>query len=254
MENLLCNKIVLLGPYVGGFKEEIFIFRPFVEWFKRHFECRNLFVSTHYSSSFLYREKNVHIFKQYTRDKNNQKNHIHKNINSYDYQAIKKAIIDNILSISNYKKSDIISYDLGYSTNSNITYSQKIYTPIDIEYENHNQIIFIPDDSRKPKEIRKVKTFLSKEFPQIEQICFDEISYKNTIKKLLGSKAVLTPSSHWTLICNLHKKNVFSWGRDISIYKEEYNFNNENCRLMRADEFINNKQWDIMENYIRGII
>jgi hypothetical protein len=31
MENLLCNKIVLLGPYVGGFKEEIFIFRPFVE-------------------------------------------------------------------------------------------------------------------------------------------------------------------------------------------------------------------------------
>jgi hypothetical protein len=144
----------------------------------------------------LYKDKNVHIFKQYTKDKENQKNHVHKNINSYDYQAIKKAIIDNILEISNYKKSDIISYDLGYSTNSNITYSQKIYTPIEIDYEKHNQIIFIPDDSRKPKEIRKMKFFLSSFYPEIEQISFDELSYKDTVRKLLGSKAVITPSSH----------------------------------------------------------
>jgi hypothetical protein len=46
------------------------------------------------------------------------------------------------------------------------------------------------------------------------------------VTSILSSKMVITPSSHWTFFCNLHNIPVFSWGNNISQYKDTFNFNN----------------------------
>ena len=249
MENLLQNKIVLLGPYVGNIKEELFTFKPFVDWFKRHFKYRNLFISTHYDRSFLYKDKNVPIFKQYTHDVLNQFNHTHKQINSYDYQVIKKSVIEDILSISSYKKSDIITYDLGYSFYSNICFTQRIFLPLDLIPVKKHKFLFVPDNSRKWKENLSVYRFLS-DISDINIIDFNLMSYEEIIRQVLGSEIIITPASHWTLLCNLHNKNVFSWGKNISVFKSYYNFDNEKCILYKTENKLEAGFWKFLKSFV----
>jgi hypothetical protein len=108
----------------------MFSFRPFVYWLKENFNFPNMIISTHYNRSFLYEDGVIPIFRQYTKSEKSQEKHRHKKINSKDYQYIINDIKDQISKISNFNKSDIIVYNLGYMSLPNISYKQKKFVPL----------------------------------------------------------------------------------------------------------------------------
>lgn len=225
---MLENRVVLFGPYIGDIKEELFTFKPFVDWFKQNFQYKNLFVSTHYSSSFLYDDKVIPIYKQYSNDVQNQKNHLHYHINATDYQVIKKSIIDTITEVSKYKKSDLVVYDLGYSTVPSISFSQKLFKPINLSVPKEDFILYI-DNSPPSKNIISDNLIVSD----------PDWSYEETVYNIIASKAVITPISHWVLLCNLHNKPVYTWGKGKSIFRSYYQFDNDWCKVMPNKKNIN---------------
>lgn len=231
--NLLQDKFIVIGPYVGDIGTELMVFIPFLNWIKTTFNVGNMCISTHYDRTFLYNDTVVPIFKQYTNDVKSQGGHLHKKINAYDYQVLKKDVIENIVTMTNYRKSDMVSYDLGYSSYPNISLSQRVFLPFDnINYQNNNQIIYVLSKKKKNKPLYKY----FKRDNNINIIDPDDFTYEDLIKKLLGSKVVITYSSYITFLCNLHHKRVFSWGPDITQYKSFYNFNNKNCVLVKTDK------------------
>jgi len=244
------DKIVLCGPFVGSFGEEIFSFRPFVYWLKENFDFPNIIISTHYNRSFLYEDGVIPIFRQYTKNEKNQEKHRHKKINAKDYQYLTNDIKDQISKVSNFNKGDIIVYNLGYMSLPNISYRQKRFVPLNGVDKNRNTILYIPEKSRTDEEHKKIWERL-KDLYDVEVTgdmstrlhdcnkLFDTTDYhdrvyKEIVDKILSAKIVITPSSHWTFFCNLHSIPVFSWGNNISQYKDTFNFGNK-CTIVPFD-------------------
>ena len=237
--NMLSDKAILFGPYVGNLKEELISFLPFVNWFKEFFNCKQIFISTHYTSKFLYSDVVYPVLELYSNDIKGQKGHTHKKLNSTDYQILKKYIIEKICNDYGYKKSDVVSYDLGYTTQSNIVNTQKIFKKMDKPIYENGKILILSQDHRQ-KQTEVILKFLKNNYNNIKYLdCTIECPEK-MIDEVLSSSLVVTPSSHWTLLCNIHKKKVFSWGRDISLYKDTLNFDNDSCYLYRIDGKITN--------------
>lgn len=240
------DKIILLGPYVGEFKDEILSFIPFVNWFTQNFTYKDIFVSTHYDSSFLYKEKNIPIMRHYTNDKKSQYKHLHTKINAKDYKVLKKIIIDNIVDISDYTRKDIISYDLGYSSTPNKTLYQNKFERLMIEPEYSDDVIFVEygNSNRKRKEQKRIRNFL-----ELEDNSF--LSKEEMTRKVMGSRCVITPCCHWTAICNIHNIPVFSWCNNVSIYRNLYNFNNKYSEIIYTDRKLDKHFWSLLENFVK---
>lgn len=238
METYWSDKIVLIGPFVGSFEYEMSCFRPFVYWLKNNFNFPNIIVSSHYNRSFLYDLPVIPIFKQYSNDEKGQLNHKHDRINAKDYQYLTNDIKDQLISISNWNKKDVIVYNLGYSSTPNFnSLYKKNFIPF-FKHSKSNKMVFIPHKSRSNKELKKIHNHFNeflvigpkqerlKEFNKLMDFS-EEIFYKELINELENCRCVITPCSFWTLICNLHQIPVFSWGNNISLYKNIYNFNNK---------------------------
>lgn len=253
----LNNKIILLGPYVGSFEYEILWFKPFVNWFVSNFTFKDIFISTHYDRFFLYNEKIIPIMRQYTRDISLQNNHLHKKINATDYNVLKKIIIDNITEISGYDKKEIISYDLGYSSMPNKSSLQRRFIPLKIISESNPKVLFIPHLSTKRKDLKRTHSFLKNKcyFETIggndTDFNITHNTYEEIIKKISKCKCVVTPCSFWTVICNLQNVPVFSWGKNISIYRGIYNFGNENSKIVYSEKKKDKFFWNLLEEFIK---
>lgn len=243
----LKNKIVFCGPYVGDIQAELMVFRPFVYWLCYILNTSNIVVSTHYNRSFLYNIINFPIFKQYTKDELGQQLHKHDKINSKDYGYLVNEIKDNISKNLGYNKGDIVNYNLGYSNIPKIMNTQKIHYPI-TKFNTSCNITFIPDKSRPLKELNRIFQYINKhEYVELigdkkirlqhynhlfENEDYYQYIYEFIIGKILSSKLVICPVSHWTYICNLHNIPVFSWGNNIGLYKDTYKFNNDRCKII----------------------
>jgi len=239
--SLFDNKLVLIGPYVGSLETEITTFRPFYYWLKENFNFPNIIVSTHYNRSFLYDSPVIPIFKQYSNDEKGQIYHKHDRINAKDYQYLINDIKDQTVNITNWNKKDIVIYNLGYSStaNHNILMKKKFNT-ISHRIPSNDNILFIPHSSRPKKELKQIYNKIN----NLKIICnrysdFNEYNYLNEdglhyyermIEEIMKCRCVITPCSFWTFICNLHNIPVFSWGDNISIYKNTYRFDNEHFK------------------------
>ncbi len=154
-----------------------------------------MFVSTHENRAFLYDDKVIPIFKIFTNDRKGQKNHIHRKLNSFDYKILKKYIIEEIVDISNYKKSDIISYDIGYNTTPNVCITQKSFNCLPIEpYPITNKNILIVPVEQKIRLVQPVYRYLTDRFSSVKLL--EESNYRKIFNEILLADIVVTPSSH----------------------------------------------------------
>lgn len=243
------NKIVLCGPYVGDIRCELLTFQPFVQWLKYNFYIPNIVVSTHYNRSFLYQDENIPIFKQYSKNELDQVDHKHKKLNNKDYLYLTNEIKDIISKKYKYNKSDIIIYNLGYSSSPWITHFHKKFEILkEFKDVNGSDILFIPCNNRPYKEIEEIfeylitnynieiigdqKIFFNKYNHLLDIDNYFDYLYELLIGKILTAKAVICPTSHWTALCNLHNIPVFSWNENVNMFKSTYRFNNEWCTII----------------------
>lgn len=245
------NKI-LLGPYIGDFKHEIEEFYPFVCWFRKNISD-NFFYSTHLNRKFIYDKKDGYIpfYEILSREEEKQNGYLHDDINPRDYVSlIVKNIKEEISNDLNCLKKDLLHYNLSYvKFTSKIPLCQKYFKPIPFDKVDR-KIVFIPDDSWDKNDLSTIlnylktyydeqflvigdtKTHFKKENIILNRFDYFENGYINIINYISNAKLVITPCSHWTLLANIQKVPVLSWGNEnIGMYKDNgcYTLNNKKC-------------------------
>lgn len=259
-------KILAVGPFLGDFKNEILQFLPYSRWLSKVVIWDKIYLSTHINRRFLYdfipEENFIPVFQQFSRDEKNQKGYIHKKINKNDFKLILKSFKEKILEKEKCNRGDIEIHHLSYSKNTP-PYSiyNKIFKEIkhnsEIPEEHKNQIIFIPAKKEKIERLAYVynwmrlcynvlvvgnmDTWFSNDNVILNKIDYFESGFSSCISYINEAKAVITPLSYWTTICNLQKKPVFSWGQAPGQYREGgiYNFGNKKCITIPSDKNTN---------------
>lgn len=276
------NKIVLFGPYIGDWKEEIFSFRPFIKWIYNNIEFKDYYIATHFNRSFLYNfiEPNnfFSIYESLTRDELKQENAIHKDIETKEYSSIiLKNIREEIAQSTSTLKKNIVHYGLSYiKSTPNFSVLNKTFDKIDYTIDKEkNKIIFIPDMSGNKKVLETIlnhleknykdeyyvigdnKTYFQDENVIHKRIDYLEIVYQFIIDYISNAEIVICPCSHWTLLANQQNSYVFSWGhKNLSHFKTKgaYGFNNDNY-IVEINKGIIDKQItkniDHVINYVR---
>lgn len=263
------DKIVLFGPYIGDWKEEVLSFRPLVNWIYSNLEFTDYYLSTHFNRAFLYdfieEDKFIPVYESLSRDENKQKNAIHKDIKTKDYSSIiLKNVRDDISNRTGYFKRDIVQYSLSYIKSvQNFSISNKKFSKIPYtEDKEKRKIVFIPDRRSKRKTLEIIANYLDKHYKNEYVIVGDDktrLSEENVIKKRIdyfefvyelivdyisNAKLVICPCSHWTVLANQQGTYVLSWGSEnIAQYKTDgiYGFGNENSIINIQKEMIDEK-------------
>jgi hypothetical protein len=248
--------ILLTGPYIGSFEQEVITFRPYVKWLSEILEYDKMYISTHSNRAFMYGDMEavvLPIFEDLSRDELSQVGYIHKSISQKDYQVILKTIKETIVEKEDCTKRDIEVYNLSYvkSTPPMSIYSKKFEpinaTTINIE-DYEGRVVFIPDRAATGSQLRIVRDYLRESYPDyiiigdmrtrfarenviLNLVDYFENSWKYMVKIISKAKAVVCPLSYWTTICNLQSTPVFSWGEQVGQHKEDgvYHFGNRKC-------------------------
>lgn len=252
--------ILMFGPYFGSFEQEIITFRPYITWINEVLVSKKAYLCTHFNRQFLY--KNIikddkyflPVYKQFSRDEINQEGFIHNKVDQKDFNYFTKELKNKVCSIENCLKKEIDLHTLKY-VKTPIVYSiyNKKFNSINIDKEDipdelKGLKIFIPyGDDKKMYEIYK---YLSEVFNFVlvgdmnsplpdNNIILKYIDYfENGFKYIIGaitySQVVVCPLSYWTVICNLQKVNVLSWGYNPGQFNEDgiYHFDNSNARIL----------------------
>lgn len=251
--------ILIIGPFIGDFEQEILTFRPWARWlmdlYENDPEFDSIYIHSHFNRFFMYdfisEDCLIPVYENLTRDEINQQEYIHTTIEPKDYNILIKNIKELIIEKENCSKKDIQMESLSYTKYIQpIPVFKKIFSKIqcDIDIEEYtNKLVFIPSNVCKRKELLKIKNFLKryddfiiigdkkckfkKDNSIINRIDYSENGYKLIIKIISSAKAVICPLSFWTTICNLQQVPVFSWGEQVGQHKESgiYNFGNKNC-------------------------
>lgn len=255
------NTFLLCGPYMGDFKQEILTFKPYVDWLTEVIPHKKAFVKTHFNREFMYNDKITSaIDKTLSLNELDQKNYYNKNIVKKDFNTLLKNFKTDIINTHNITKKQCKAHSLSYVQflqpySIYQKFFKPIETPYDIEIDHIGEcIIFIPDES-ETEEVNEIilkalseqynvlvigdtKTNLHSENIILKKPDYSENVYKYIIKYLSMAKCVVTPSSHWTYLCNLQQVPVFSWGNRISLYKAkgDLNFGNFNSLMFKDDD------------------
>jgi len=245
------NDILLIGPYIGDWKNEILTFRPYAKWVYDQLNIKNTecFISSHFNRKFLYdwipEENFIPVFEQLTRDEIGQHNYMHKSICIKDYKLLVKEFKQKIIKLRKVSIRNIKIYNLSYlESTPHYSWYQKIFTKINVEPLYNDYIIYIPDMSIDVDTNNKIFNNLQSEYENLVmvgdnnchgiddcinfQIDYSETGYRNLVRYILGCKFVITPCSHWTFLCNLHHIPVISWGTNGNIYKRNNEFGFDN--------------------------
>jgi len=249
------GKILTCGPFVGSFFEEIWNFRPFVQWVSKNIVYDDLFVLSHYNSKFLYDENLVHIPKQYS-FYHKTCYHLNEDMTFDLYKHISRKLKTEISVNKKYKPKDIIQLSNKYTKNRiKISILNKYYKKIsvpDVSVLLKDFIVYIPTKNEDEEKIKKIYNYLSNNYNVViigDNIYYEDENFINNkydmldrkyeyILKILSlTKMVVCPVGKWTYLCNLQNVPVVSWGYGINQFKEggTYHFNNNNCIIPGSD-------------------
>ena len=259
--------ILLLGPYIGSFKEEILNFRPYARWLYDVLDFDDIYLNTHSNRKFLYYDfidptHVISIFENISRDELSQIGYVHENINQKDYSLLLKGIKEYISSKEGINKKDIKQYSINYLRSTpQIEIYKKRFEKITLNKDDEkykNKIVFIPNEEGNKKIIFAIKEYLDLEnfdyviagdkrtYFQNENIVLERIDYfengwKTNIQLITNAKLVITPIGHWATVSNLQSVPLFTWGENIGQYRENgiYHFNNKRCLAFPADDDTN---------------
>jgi len=253
------KNVLLIGPYIGDWKQEILTFRPYAKWISEQLDYNNIFISSHFNRKFLYdwipEENFISVYEHLTRNETEQKNYIHKSVNIKDYKLLIKELKQKISKQQNISIRNITTYNLSYlESTPHYSWFQKSFSPIKIKPISNNYILYIPANDISDDENQKIFDELEKRYKNVYMIgdshCYNfeyfinyqidyfETGYSNLMRYLLGCKMIVTPCSYWTMICNLHHLNVFSWGTGRNYKRnEDYGFDNQNNYILIDDNF-----------------
>jgi hypothetical protein len=247
--------IVVAGPYIGSFEQEIITFRPYVKWLQSILKPSKMYINTHSNRTFLYESGCIFPVNEYlSRDEQGQRGYIHREINPKDYQMFVKDIKERIAEKELCNKKDIPVYSVNYvKSTPPISIYRKVFDPIDMSKVDipwstsyTNRVVFIPSNTEKKYRLSKVrdllknydgymiagdtKTRFRKQNRIMSRVDYFENGFKLIIKIITEAKAVICPIGLWTTICNLQQVPVFSWGENVGQHKKKgvYYFGNKN--------------------------
>ena len=259
--------ILTFGPFLGDWKQELFTFRPYIKWITENIPHNDVYVSTHINRLFLYdwipEQNKIPIYEELTRDEFSQTGYININISKKDYNIIQKKFKESI------KSDDTIeNFFLSYNTTM-VWYPlyNKSFTKIKFtsaKKDSEKYVLFIPDNSENTHVLQSIYNELRQEYnvlvvgdmkthlPEHNVILknadyFDNV-YKYLVEYILNAEIVVCPSSHWTLLCNIHDIPVFSW----SSSPKQQIFNN--LERTKKSHFIINADKDTIINGIKYFI
>lgn len=254
--------ILAAGPYIGSFEHEIITFRPYIKWLTKVLKYDKIYLNAHSNRSFLYDDfiKNItNVFENISRDEENQSGYIYSKVKQNDFNIIVRKYKDEIIDREGCSKREIHPYYLNY-TKSIVPYPiyNKIFTRIrdidDVKIES-NKIVYIPSTNCSEDRCRKIydylistyddvvvvgdtNTYLKNQNSVLNRIDYFINGWKINIKNITEAKAVICPLSYWTVISNLQSVPVFSWGENVSQYREGgiYNLDNKDCFTLATSD------------------
>jgi len=256
-------EVLLLGPYVGSFKEEVLNFRPYARWLYDVLDYDEVYLNTHSNRKFLYYDfidpsHIIPIFENISRDELSQVGYIHEEIDQKDYNLISRGIKDHIADIENVNKRDIKQHSINYiKSTPQIEIHKKRFEKIVLDKNSDkykNKIVFIPDETGSKRILKSIKEYLELEnldfviagdrrtYFQNENIVLNRVDYfekgwRMNLQLITDAKLVITPISHWATLSNLQSVPLFTWGENIGQYREDgiYHFGNKICLSFPAD-------------------
>lgn len=269
--------VLALGPYVGDFKNEILTFRPYISWMREVLGIDKVYVCSHRNRGFLYdfADHFIPVYEDISRDEIGQTGYIYNSLTQKDFNAIVKSFKEKIVEIEGCSKKDIDIYSLKY-IKSKPPYSiyQKIFEEVsfsDIEDEYKDKLIFIPGRSAdlflskdiltflKDKGfivIGDMKTYFPNENEILSNIDYFENGYQKIFKYISAAKAVVCPLSHWTVMANIQRVPVFSWGESVGQYRKNgiYYLDNERSMAYPSHKDIKSKSvTNMISHFLKGV-
>lgn len=257
-------EVLLLGPYIGSFKEEVLNFRPYARWLYDVLDFDKVYLNTHSNRKFLYHDFMdpsyiISIFENISRDELSQVGYIHEEIDQKEYNLLTRGIKDYIADKENISKRDIKQHSINYiKSTPQIELHKKRFERIISDSNVKNKIVFIPDETGSKRILRSIKEYLELEnldfvivgdkrtYFQGENIVVNRIDYfekgwRKNIEYITNAKLVISPIGHWATIANLQDIPLFTWGENIGQYREEgiYHFGNKRCLAFPADDDTN---------------
>lgn len=258
------NKSVLaLGPFIGSFEQEILTFRPHMRWIESQMGIDNVYYSSHASRRFMYshvkNKKFMPVYGQLTRHELGQDGYCHKTVDQRDYTSLIREFKDNISTTTNCIKKEIELVSLPYvKYASPVSIYHKIYEPFTVPLKKRKGwAVFVPDVSMSKKHamiinshlkktvrysvVGDMKCHLHEENEILQDVDYFQTGYLKLITAITNARAVIAPCSHWTVIANLQKVPVLSWGENVGPYRSGgiYHFGNPDAKTVYFDNETN---------------
>jgi hypothetical protein len=253
------KKILAIGPYIGDFEHEITTFRPYATWLSKVIDYDEIYISTHYNRSFLYndiiKDKShiIPINTKYSKNESNQIGFIQKGMLQKEYNSIIRDFKNYIISLG-YKKKDIEHIYIKYrKTIIQYPIHNRVFNKIEISNDKYilnefnNKFLFIPygieEDVlefiyNKIKDdvviIGNTSCLFENENVILQQPNYVDNGIKYIFSLLNNCKGVITPLNYWTLIANLQNIPIFSWGKNVNMFRENgiYNFGSKQYSII----------------------
>lgn len=276
-------RIIGFGPFIGDFEQEIATFRPHIRWITETVKNEEIFINTHFNRAFLYdwipSERVFPVYEHLSRDELGQNGYVHDQFTTRDFMLLTKIFKEKIVNVHKCSKRDIEVFGLNYAQSSPaVSIYQKIFTPIsipnniNIKEEHINKVVYIPSQGYFLDEIYKyvhskydaivigdlkLDGYCSEKNEMLKIVDYFENGYKYIFNILDKAKAIICPTGHWTLLANMQRYPVFSWGDAPGNYKEDgiYNFDNKKSLVIPADEDSNIESiYNMIDYFMERII
>lgn len=219
------------GPFVGDWKYETFIFRPYVKWVSETLTIDKIYISSHTNRLFLYDwiddDKRLSVYEDISRDELLQNGFLHKNVSKLDYTIFTKAYKEEL---SKRCGCYINYFPLNYTNFFQYPFYCRLYSKIHVDKEiDGDYFLFIPDDIETVGMIESVYKSLLAMYVDDFIVCGDmrshlneknvvlskrdyfESGYEHIIAYINNARAVICPMGFWTFIADLQNRPVFSW-------------------------------------------
>lgn len=232
--------MLLIGPYVGSWKEELLTFRPFAKYLSEKYPQEEIFISSHFNRRFLYDwipTKNfIQIPLEYSLEDWNQKDYRNKKIDNKEFNKIKRDIK------CKFSKNCLKNHFLPYNKlKQQLPTDQKKFTKIKLteSISKKNDVLLIVNNNNE----LKVAKWINDEYPHIN-IISGVTNNRTVVKEISSSYKVICSDSIWTFVCNLQGIEVFSWGEFPGPYKTNgmFNFGNKITYIPSLNDDILKKQ------------